>query len=133
MLSKKKQNIQHINPFFGGGGLFCQLRNYRATGSKKKKKWSKAVNLCWNTQQMLEESITAGMQLLVYLSEYFTCLIFGLPLIRYTFYIPPNFRVVWKTSPLLFKKQKEVNMYMVKMRKEISVECLNDLLDNIKN
>jgi hypothetical protein len=63
----KKQNVQHMN--------FClwkksrrHLRDYHATGSQQN--WSKAMNVCWTTQQLLEVSTA----------------IFRLRLIRYTVY-----------------------------------------------
>jgi hypothetical protein len=65
-----KQNVQHINPFSSKKKNHAVC--YGTTAQLvAKQNWSRAVNLCWNSLQMLEQSITVGAQLHVYLSDYF--------------------------------------------------------------
>jgi hypothetical protein len=66
--------------------LCCWLQNYLAVGSQEN--WIKSRNLCWTSQQRLEVSIAAGVQLLMCLFQYLCMSDLWVASYKYSLYKP---------------------------------------------
>jgi hypothetical protein len=76
---RKTKIVEQISPFLWKK-MYFWLQIYRSTCNQLN--WSKSVHLCWKTRQILQVSIAAGGQILMYTFEYLS--VSGLWVASYT-------------------------------------------------